>query len=345
MNIKLFTTILLISFSSSIFSQGLEEDVSILYMKANVLFDSGRYDESVRMYNRILAGDDSYAAAYVMRGKAKYELGAYKGTKNDMMDYIKLHGVTKAVIKIMSKTEYRLENYEAAKNYATTALELDPYDAEQYKVAGDIEIALGNKNEACEMWYSASELGNSKSKALLKKNCGIYMKMKKENNNRRRPTRDSETRDRHNEREDDVVDLGEQAPQRNERNETEPVDDEEMVDNGGQTRVESPDMDAMQEIEIDEELSIVIGNGLGARKLENQPDIFMLANQSGRVVIDVCVDGRGKVTQAEINNDQTTINKGGLVSLAIRKSKEFSFFPSFRTEQCGQFIFMITGGQ
>jgi len=241
----------------------------------------------------------------------------------------------------MSKTEFKLENFEAAKNYVTTALELDPYDAEQYKIAGDIEIELGNKNEACEMWYSASELGDSKSKILLDKHCGIYLKMKKENSERRRPTKNHENSDRKNDRmnestsdrEDDVVDLGEVS------------DDDDMISNGGQTRVQAPDMDAIQEITIDEELSIVIGNGLGSRKIENQPDIFMLANESGRVVIDVCVDGKGKVVLAEINNDQTSIKKGGLVALAIRKSKEFSFFPSFRNEQCGQFIFMISGGQ
>lgn len=341
MSIKFYSTILLIALSSSLFSQGLEEDASILYMKANVLFDSGRYDESVSMYNRILGDDDTYAAAYFMRGKAKYELGAYKGTKNDMIDYIILNGVTKDVIKIMSKTEYKLENFDAAKNYATTALELDPYDAEQYKIAGDIEISLGNKNEACEMWYSASELGDSKSKTLLNKNCGIYMKMKKENNGRQRPSRNNERPNNTVEEDDDVVDLGEQTRD----DDVSDVMSDERENDSGQSSVEAPDMDAMNEIEIDEELSIVIGNGLGSRKVEDQPDIFMLANESGRVVVDVCVNGKGKVTLAEINNDQTTISKGGLVALAIRKSKEFSFFPSFRNEQCGQFIFMITGGQ
>ena len=332
MNLKFYISIFFMAITSSVFSQGLEDDLSILYMKANVLFDSGRFDESVRMYNRILGDDDSYAAAYFMRGKAKFELGAYKGTKNDILDFIEINGVTKDVIKLMSKTEYKLENFEAAKNYVTTALELDPYDAEQYKIAGDVESAVGNKNEACEMWYSASELGDSKSKKLLDSNCGIYMKMKKENNERRRPSRNQESTDRVNNTEEDVVDLGEAM-------------EDDMMENGGDTKVEAPDMDAINEIAIDDELSIVIGNGLGKRKVENQPDIFMLANESGRVVIDVCVNGRGKVVSAEINNGQTTINKGGLVSLAIRKSKEFSFFPSFRNEQCGQFIYMITGGQ
>ena len=354
MNMKFYISIFLIAVTSAAFSQSLEDDLSILYIKANVLYDSGRYDESVQMYNRILSEDDSYAAAYFMRGKAKYELGAYRGTKKDILNYIEENGVTKEVIKLMSKTEYNLENFKAAKNYVKTALELDPYDAEQYKIGGDIERALGNDNEACEMWYSASELGDSKSKSLLQKNCGIYMRMRKQNQDRKqRPSTPST--DRTNDREqseeslddkilEDTRDENESGNRDRDRDET-AMEEDKSNDEMGQARVESPDMDAMQEIEVDEELSIVIGNGLGKRKIEKQPDIFMLADVSGRVVIDVCVDGRGKVKDATLNKDQTTVYKAGLMSLALRKSKEFSFFPSFRSEQCGQFIFMISAGQ
>lgn len=342
MNMKVYTTILLIAVSATVFAQSLEEDVSILYMKANVLYDSGRYDESVRMYNRILGDDDTYAAAYFMRGKAKYELGAHKGTKKDILKYIEVNGVTKDVIKLMSKTELNLENFKAAKNYVKTALELDPYDAEQYKIGGDIERALGNDNEACEMWYSASELGDSKSKSALEQNCGIYMRMKKENRDRKqRPSNNSDRR-KQREQEEEATDLEDIIVEDDDNNEE---DRQSSSTNQGQSNVEAPDMDAIQEIAIDEELSIVIANGLGKRKIENQPDIFMLADETGRVVVDICVDGRGKVKLAELNKDQTSIHKAGLVSLALRKSKEFSFFPSFRTEQCGQFIFMISAGQ
>ncbi len=351
MNIKFFTTIFLLAISTSIFSQSLEDDVSILYMKANVLYDSGRYDESVKMYNRILSDNDTYAAAYLMRGKAKYELGAYRGTKKDVLSFIAENGVTKEVIKLMSKTELQLENYEAGMNYVKTALELDPYDAEQYKIGGDIEKALGNNNEACEMWYSASELGDTKSKASLTKSCGIYMKMKKENRERRqdRPssTANNNRRDKVEETTDSESDNSENTDEGTElknQNTGSRTDDEDIIDEP-QSKVEAPDMDAIQEIEIDEELSIIIGNGLGKRKIENQPDIFMLADETGRVVVDICVDGRGKVKLAELNKDQTTVHKPGLMSLALRKSKEFSFFPSFRQEQCGQFIFMISAGQ
>ena len=335
MKLKNIILFLLISVTSITYGQGLEDDLSILYMKANVLYDSGRFDESVRMYNRILGDDDKYALAYYMRGLAKYELGAYKGTKRDMMSFIELNGVTKEVIKIMSKTELDLGNYVAAQNYVTTALELDPYDAEQYRIAGNIHQALEDKNEACEMWYSASELGDSKSKQMLKEKCGIYMKIRKENRQRDRKEENTRRDDRSQpEAMDDDADVL-IANEREDSSESDNLPAEGQI-------VAPPDMDAINEIEIDEELTVVLSNGLGARKVESSPDIFMISNESGRVVVDVCVNGRGKVKTAVLNRDNTSLNKPGLVSLALRKSKEFAFFPSFREEQCGQFIFMIT---
>lgn len=335
MKLKNILLFLLLTISSISYAQSLEDDLSILYMKANVLYDSGRYDESVRMYNRILGDDDEYALAYYMRGLAKYELGAYKGTKRDMMSFIEINGVTKEVIKIMSKTELDLGNYKAAYNYVTTALELDPYDAEQYRIAGNIQQALENKNEACEMWYSASELGDSKSKQMLKEKCGIYMKIRKEN--RRSDRRNENTRNENSQRPEAMDDDADILISK----EREEAMEEDDMPAEGQI-VAPPDMDAINEIEIDEELTVVLSNGIGARKVESSPDIFMISNESGRVVVDVCVNGRGKVKTAVLNRDNTSLNKPGLVSLALRKSKEFAFFPSFREEQCGQFIFMIT---
>ena len=87
---------------------------------------------------------------------------------------------------------------------------------------------------------------------------------------------------------------------------------------------------------------MIIGNGLGERKLDSNPDMFIISNEKGKVVIDVCVDGKGKVTSSQINKKLTTLFKTSLTSLALRKSKEFVFYPSFRDEQCGYLIYAIT---
>lgn len=336
--------IFLLSIGLSLLSQaqGLEEDPSIIYMKANVLYDNARYDEAVKMYNRVLNEDESFAQAYIMRAKTKYQLGAYKGTKKDILLFIEKNGVNKEVIKWMAKTELKLENFPAAKNYVETAIELDPYEAEYYRILGSIYYGQKEKNGACEEWSQAATLGDARAKDLLQEHCSIYLSLQKERQ------QDNPRDDKKNRTQTQVEDITKvddrdppSLPERDriekpsdiQKNKTEVKDD---------PPVESVDRDAIQELEIDESLTVVMGNGLGKRKIEVEPEIFLIADKSGRVVIDVCVDGTGKVLSAELNTEKSTINRGGLVSLALRKTKEFSFYPSFRDEQCGYFMFVIT---
>ena len=97
------------------------------------------------------------------------------------------------------------------------------------------------------------------------------------------------------------------------------------------------------EIEIDEDLTLVIrGQGLGKRKILDQPNILILSDTDGVVAVDICVNKRGKVESAEFNSKLSTIAKKSLVSLAIRKSKDFWFEKNDYKEQCGVIIFKIT---
>ena len=106
--------------------------------------------------------------------------------------------------------------------------------------------------------------------------------------------------------------------------------------------VEIPvDMNAIQQIKVDDELTLVITSGLGERKVDSYPDILMLSDRTGRVVIDVCVNNEGKVISASLNDSRTTIFRSSLSSLAIRKAKEFVFMPSLSDNQCGAIIYNI----
>lgn len=98
------------------------------------------------------------------------------------------------------------------------------------------------------------------------------------------------------------------------------------------------------EIEIDEDLTLVIrGQGLGKRKILDQPNILILSDEDGVVAVDICVNKRGKVETAEFNSKLSTIAKKSLVSLAIRKSKDFWFEKNDFKEQCGVIMFKIKG--
>lgn len=327
-------------------AQNLENNVNVLFMKAQVLYDQERYDESVRMYNQILKEDDEFAPALLMRAKSKYQLGAHKGTKEDVLEFIRLQGVTKEVIKLMSQTEQQLGNVKAATNYANTAIELDPYDSELYLIMGYLHFTQKNKSEACEQWQKSSELGDRRATALMKEHCALITEMKEMQRKEKEMAAAKKKKDRENkkaaekETEEDSEDKIEKSKE----------DADTIVLADGDSKQEEkerspifddPDPDAIQEVEIDEELSVVIGNGLGNRKLDSNPDMFIISNTKGKVVIDICVNGKGKVESSAINKKLTTLFKTSLTSLALRKSKEFVFYPSFRDEQCGYLIFAI----
>ena len=100
---------------------------------------------------------------------------------------------------------------------------------------------------------------------------------------------------------------------------------------------------SVNEIFIDEDLTIFVQDGLGGRKILNQPNILILNETSGNISIDVCVNENGKVTNAEYNKNASSLSTQSLVSLAVRKSNEFWFEKSTKDEICGTFIFKISG--
>jgi|GEM_PF-221930 len=388
----LYTFLILMITCSGLSSQSLEDDVNVKFMKAQVLFDAERYDEAARMYNGIINENDEYAPAYLMRAKSKEYLGAWSGVKKDIMAYIELNGVTKEVIKIMSNTEYEMGNYKAAKNYVTTALEMDPYDGDQLLIAGNIEMRSKNKTQACEQWEAAAQMGARGAKTLVAKECSVIFEMreiqreKKAEEKRKvkaKAQADAKRKadiakrkreDQEKEAEETAEDSRSEVKSKTDKRPPIGIVPEEIEEETGNEDILNPieedapndsdiekkkektkkepkveyekvDMDAIQEIEIDEELSVIVGNGLGKRKVEDHPDIFMLSNDEGKVVIDICVDHEGKVYSAEIDKRKTTLFKTSLTSLALRKSKDFQFFPSFREEQCGFLIYVIKPGE
>ncbi len=305
------------------YGQIMQEESMVMYMKANVLYETGRYDEAVRMYNRIISADDSFVNAYMMRGKAKYKLGAYKGTKSDLLTYIDRLGVTKEVIRLMIDTEYNLENLKAATNYSNTAIELDPYDGNLYHQAGLIALDDGRKNDACESFAIGASLDHGKSSDMFKSKCYGYVVKTP-----RAPQNDDE----------EMVEKGSEVASLE--------DDRDIFteDQGPSVEFEDDnpiDYNAVQEIKVDDNLSIEIAEGLGNRNVEDKPNIFILSTEDGVVIIDVCVDSDGKVTEANFNRDESSLFRSSLTSLALRKAKEFIFIPSLREEQCGKLHFKI----
>ena len=333
----MFLSLAIVLSFNTVSLQNLENNESVMLMKANVLYESGRYDEAVRMYNRILSINENYSAALLMRAKTKFQLGAFQGTKNDAIRYYEKSGVNKDIIRLMARTELNLGNLSAANNYVLTAIELDPYDDEMYLLAGDISTEANLLSDACERYATASQLGNYRAGQLLKLRCHGYVPKTRE------IEMSPETK-QHDEEggvdttEDVTLAQKKEAPIDNEREEKVNVP---TIPPSTRNNVPPVNTSAKQEIEVDESLDLTITNGLGERKIEKVPNIFMLADESGHVVIDLCVDQNGQVVTTTFNRERSTLYRSSLTSLALRKVKEFIFLPSLRPEQCGTIIFNV----
>ncbi len=359
MNRLLLCLIFMATLSTTSDSQSLQDDITIVYMKGNVLYDQGRYDEAIRFYNRVLKEDPAHANALYMRAKTKYELGAYKGTKIDALKHIETNGVTKNLIKLMAQTEIKLDHIPAAANYVFTALELDPYDGSMHFLNGQIALEYGNKNEACESYARASILGFSKATREVNKLCGgisdwidIPKDVEESTNHEvleEVETQKSDTSDTHRPPSNDTMwtPASIQLPTHqdtvllDESTDNHKSDETPHNSDTEPNNIPQEDLDASQELIIDENLTLVFTNGIGKRKIDRKPNIFLLSNQDGLVVIDICISRTGKVTEAEFNRKSSTLFRTSLTSLALRKIKEFEFMPSLRDEQCGTVIYKI----
>ena len=319
--------IILTSFVLPAIGQDIEEDNMVLYIKANLLYDSGRYDEAVRMYNRILSKDDNYTNAYIMRAKTKYALGAYKGTKQDVLIYIERAGVNKELIRLMAETEFKLNNLLAADNYAKIALEMDAYDGDLYYLSGMIAAQDNRKNDACESFSMGSSLGHGRCSDMFNSSCYGYV-IRSKGSSSSSPAGEVASAL-------DSVAVGTELS-----SESGDMPESNIPEIASQE--EPPvDLTAVQEIKIDDKLNLVLTNGLGERYVEFKPNILIISSEDGHVAIDLCVNSDGKVISADFNKDRSTINRSSLTSLALRKTKEFIFIPSLRSEQCGTILYKV----
>lgn len=98
----------------------------------------------------------------------------------------------------------------------------------------------------------------------------------------------------------------------------------------------------------DEGQSGLDGNGVITRKITHREDISQAAFESGKIVIDICIDRSGKVLTAKNNADGTDIADMDMVRQALEIAVRYRFEIDYTAAQreCGSltFIFDINGG-
>jgi len=77
------------------------------------------------------------------------------------------------------------------------------------------------------------------------------------------------------------------------------------------------------------------GKGLGNRGLIYAPSITDNSQQTGRVVVNICINAKGKVTTANYTQKGSTTTDSHLIALAVSSAKKYKFSENSTPEQCG----------
>ncbi len=319
-------------FSLNLHSQSVDEELGFVYVKAEYLMETNRYEEAIKEFTTIIAKEPAFRDAMYKRAEAKFYVGAFQGTYNDLLQVFELKGITPEAILLFGKAQKNLGKTDQAATTMETAEILFPN--------GTSARDKSNRSRDNTQEESTTE-DRDPLDELKDKISSVLDDLLPDNEDDAGNESDTNTDDSprtgtdRNSGDDNTSGdrsrtSAEEIDLKNERN-SEPVEVEPEVD------------DSVNEIFIDEDVTLEIKNGLGSRKILQQPTILILSETTGNVVVDLCVNGNGKVTEAEYNGAESTLKTQSIISLAVRKSKEFWFKSSSSNEMCGTIVFKITG--
>jgi tetratricopeptide (TPR) repeat protein len=332
--------------AGSLHSQNLEGEVGFKYVKAEYLMDTERVEDAIKELNEVISKSPSYKNALYLRALAKYKLAAYKGAKADLLQHIEVNGVTMQAINLLAKSDYAMKSFDAALNSLDIAAALGDKDEKIYEMKAQIHFDRGEMMKACETWEQAVKLGSTNATLNARRYCGMKQEPKKteppvvvnSDNNQKEKEETTETNTNNNN--NDGKEIGNNTDTTKNNGSDDLVAEEEEDE-----RNVLLEDNTVNSIVIDEDLSIeIFGQGLGIREIIDRPSILILAEQDGEVAVEICVNDRGKVTYAEFYPAKSTLAQKSMVSLAIRKAKEFWFEKSDLEKQCGYMIFKIKAG-
>ncbi len=315
--------------------QNVESEIGFIYMKAEYLLETERYDEAISEYSKVINIDPSYKDAIGKRATAKYALYAFSGVKSDIMESISINGIDANGVRLLGLSNSNMGNHQAAVGSLILANTLFPKDKEVLSALGTSALKSGD-HRACKVLEKTSS--NDDGKRYVSTICANIPKAKPSKKRGSDKTKPSTT-DGVNTRVDDIVTNDPKSKNTDaEKTDQSQSKDTPVVEEEPEVVVD----DVVNEIVIDEDLTIIVKNGLGSRRIIDQPSILLLSEKAGQVTVDICVSTAGRVESAKLNESETTINTESLKSLALRKAKEFWFGRG--DEECGTIVLVINGG-
>lgn len=350
---KYIYTVILLGITLTAFSQDVEDEIGFVYLKAEYLLETQRYADAIKQYGVVIRKQPDYKDALVKRAKAKYEMASFRGVKEDLMNYIKYKGASLEATRLLGLTDYRQGNHEAALNSLNTLMACGTTDAELYFVRAECYLALDLFQDACGNWQKAAAMGYNKASLQANKYCQDVVANTPSTGTKpqggstsgqTKPTTQSGPITKPTKPTTQPVPTkpgtssGTTGTNNTQVPGTQSPADEVVI-----TKPVQPVDNSVNEIVVDEDLTLILKNGIGGRKLLQQPNILILADEGGLVSVDVTVNDRGRIDAAEFNAATSTLQTQSIVSLAVRKAKEFWFEKSEWPQTEGTIVFKISG--
>ena len=326
------------------FGQDLNSEIGFKYVKADYLIKTQRNEEAIKELSDIIAENPGFNNVLFLRADLKFKSGDYPGSRADALKAIEIKGITVENAAILGRSEFALNNKEAAERTLDAAIKLGSNEEKVLLDYASILLDKKNNDKACSIWQIAAKNGSSTAAINLSKYCGV--------NNNANNTVPPKSEVPETETVPAYPPVKTEPPVN-----TTPVIPPSSNDSLQQVAGDSsgsvppvfsfpvPEEDnTVNDVVIDEDLTIsLFGQGLGKRKILEKPSILILSEKDGEVAIEICINENGRVETAEFIASKSTIDNKGLVSLAVRKSKDFWFEKSDFRKQCGYIIYKVKG--
>ena len=324
-------------------SQDLNSEIGFKYVKADYLIKTQRNDEAIKELNDIINENASFNNVLFLRADLKFKSGDYAGSRADALKSIELKGITAETAAVLGRSEFALNNKLVAEQSLEAAIK---FGINEEKVLLDYASILLDKksvDKACLVWQNAAKSGSSTAAINISKYCTVNgnsnIPVVSEYSNTQVAESGTNTTPPKTESQNNQV--------TNQTNNEQPTQLSSDSVTAGPTVFSFPvpeEDNTVNDIVIDEDLTIsLFGQGLGKRKILEKPSILILSEKDGEVAIEICINENGRVETAEFIAGKSTIDNKGLVSLAVRKSKDFWFEKSDFRKQCGYIIYKVKG--
>lgn len=141
------------------------------YNRANVNLKLNNLNESIADCNKTLEIIPNFVLAYNVRGIAKMKLKEQFGALQDFNKSIEIDKDFASAYNSRGLVKAALEDIDGAINDINKAIQIEPKNEVFYISRGGINFFNGNKEEGCQDFQKAKDLGFSDAQTLINKFC------------------------------------------------------------------------------------------------------------------------------------------------------------------------------